>query len=261
MGNEDRFTDINPDDLPPELQVVYKSLQRDYTKKRQADSNRAREAEERLTQLEAQTAKQAEYIEQAQAYIVSLENTNTDWQKFFETNKDKLETKMSDDKLSEKEKEILNTDKKLLTKAELADLDEYFEGKFGKGFSELSSQVKKLTTQVKFGQQLNEIDRTYGGQLKSIDRDKIINRAIERGDGDAFKAFDDVYGADLKEAEFTDRLAKEKEKWIEESKNKAMAGITSAHKPHIYVRPDNAPRTYEEASEQTINELAASGGI
>jgi len=47
-AKDERFTAINPDDLPPELKELYKGLQADYTKKRQADSGRAREAEDQV---------------------------------------------------------------------------------------------------------------------------------------------------------------------------------------------------------------------
>lgn len=50
---EDKFTNVDPETLPEELKAIYKSLQADYTKKRQSDSAKVKEIEERLKAQEA----------------------------------------------------------------------------------------------------------------------------------------------------------------------------------------------------------------
>lgn len=50
--NEESFTVTNPEELPEELKSVYKSLQADYTRKRQSDSAKVKELEAKLKQLE-----------------------------------------------------------------------------------------------------------------------------------------------------------------------------------------------------------------
>lgn len=48
---EDKFSSLNPEELPDEVKPIYKSLQADYTRKRQADSAKVKELEARLDQL------------------------------------------------------------------------------------------------------------------------------------------------------------------------------------------------------------------
>lgn len=51
---EERFTDrVNPDDLDEKELAVYKSLQSDYTKKRQLESQKVRDLEAKLKELES----------------------------------------------------------------------------------------------------------------------------------------------------------------------------------------------------------------
>lgn len=50
----ENFSHVNPDELPEELKAVYKSLQADYTKKRQADSGKVKELEAQLAELQEQ---------------------------------------------------------------------------------------------------------------------------------------------------------------------------------------------------------------
>lgn len=52
---EEKFTKVNPNDLSPELQSIYKSLQADYTKKRQEESSRVKRLEAELENLKKGT--------------------------------------------------------------------------------------------------------------------------------------------------------------------------------------------------------------
>lgn len=49
---EDKFTSVDPETLPDEVKAIYKSLQADYTKKRQIESAKLKEYEARLKALE-----------------------------------------------------------------------------------------------------------------------------------------------------------------------------------------------------------------
>lgn len=53
---EEKFTKVNPNELSPELQSIYKSLQADYTKKRQIESERVRRLEEELENIKKSTS-------------------------------------------------------------------------------------------------------------------------------------------------------------------------------------------------------------
>lgn len=53
---EDSFSPVNPETLPEELKGVYKSLQADYTRKRQAESKLIKDYERRLQELESGVA-------------------------------------------------------------------------------------------------------------------------------------------------------------------------------------------------------------
>lgn len=53
-GDDDEsFTSVNPDDLPEDLQKVYKSLQGDYTRKTQEAAKIRKESEKRVKELES----------------------------------------------------------------------------------------------------------------------------------------------------------------------------------------------------------------
>lgn len=58
---EDVFTHYRPDEIPDELKPLYKSMQRDYTSKRQADSQKVKELESKLSEVE-QTREQMQTI-------------------------------------------------------------------------------------------------------------------------------------------------------------------------------------------------------
>lgn len=55
---EDKFTNVDPETLPDEVKAIYKSLQADYTKKRQIESAKLKEYESRLKALEAPAEEQ-----------------------------------------------------------------------------------------------------------------------------------------------------------------------------------------------------------
>lgn len=50
-SDEESFTGLNPEELPEELKPLYKSLQADYTRKRQAESKRLKDLETKLEEL------------------------------------------------------------------------------------------------------------------------------------------------------------------------------------------------------------------
>ena len=54
---EESFTHVDPNTLPEELKPLYKSLMKDYTQKRQTESERVREMERRLAEQEEQIAR------------------------------------------------------------------------------------------------------------------------------------------------------------------------------------------------------------
>ena len=55
---EDKFTSVDPETLPDEVKAIYKSLQADYTKKRQIESAKLKEYESRLKALETPSEEQ-----------------------------------------------------------------------------------------------------------------------------------------------------------------------------------------------------------
>lgn len=65
---EDRYTDVDPNTLPPEHQDTYKRLQADYTRKRQADADARRQAETARQSAEAQLAQYQAIVQQIQPH-------------------------------------------------------------------------------------------------------------------------------------------------------------------------------------------------
>lgn len=63
---EEKFTKVNPNDLPEELKAVYKSLQRDYTKKRMTEAQEKKELQARLQQLEESLSQYSQPQQQQQ---------------------------------------------------------------------------------------------------------------------------------------------------------------------------------------------------
>lgn len=69
---QETFTHVDPKTLPPELQGVYKSLLKDYTQKRQAESARVRELEEKVLQMEQSAANPQQAAQDGQLYTGNL---------------------------------------------------------------------------------------------------------------------------------------------------------------------------------------------
>lgn len=57
---EDAFTKLDPEKLSPELKGLYKSMQADYTRKRQEDAKQVKELEKRLAQIESSKSETSE---------------------------------------------------------------------------------------------------------------------------------------------------------------------------------------------------------
>lgn len=69
---EESFTHIDPKTLPPELQAVHRNLLKDYTQKRQAESAKLRELEDKIAQMEQSAANHQQAAQDGQLFTGDL---------------------------------------------------------------------------------------------------------------------------------------------------------------------------------------------
>lgn len=69
---QETFTHVDPKTLPPELQGVYRNLLKDYTQKRQAESAKVRELEEKIAEMEQSFANPQQAAQNGQLYTGDL---------------------------------------------------------------------------------------------------------------------------------------------------------------------------------------------
>ena len=269
--NEDRFTGINPEDLAPELQQLYKMMQRDYTKKRQAESQELKELKTAVQQMRAAVEERDKFIEESKLYITTLEDANMKWRQWHDSTEEQRQKfeaaakggngngQQQQQQFTKQEQEILRADPANFTKEQLSKLDEYFSNKFGGTFQELGDELKKVKTQLKFSNQLNDIFRKWGNDKDlKVDQDAILKKAIERGDPDAMAAFQDLYGETLRKKEVDAEVERRWQEKLESEKKTALEGISRPQT--FYTRPEQVPRSYEEATAMTLGEIAAGKG-
>lgn len=273
LSNEERFSNVDPNELSPELQQVYKMLQRDYTQKRQADAKAAKEAMEKLEQVSKAHAELSTQFQAVRTYAQQVEDNNLKWQDWYKNLEESgvltqqqqaaQAARASNDgtgqpatagHMSATDRELLNTNREDLSPAQLEHLDKYFLGKYGNTLQGLTDNVTKLQKQLGYTLQLNDLVRNKGKDF-DIDPKRIIDAAVSIGTDNLNVAFEKAYDKELKDREFAERLKAAKEEWMNEQKSSQLEGVTKSRTELFYTKPESLPNNYDQASQQILDEL------
>jgi hypothetical protein len=272
--NEERFSNVDPNDLPPEMQALYKSLQRDYTQKRQADSAKAAEAQQKLEQTSSQYQQLAQQYQTVRQYASSVEDNNLKWQEWYKDldasgilQAGKQGAQSAQDqgfqqsaaqpgagKMSATDRELLNSDLSQLSPQQLEAVDKHFLGKYGQTIQGLSDNVYKLQKQLGYTLQLSDLKDKRGKDF-NIDPKRVIDAAVSIGTDNLNVAFETAYAKELQESAFAERLAKAKEEWAAENKTSALDGVSRSRQELFYTKKPETSGSYEDASQTIADEL------
>jgi hypothetical protein len=243
--NDELFKDlgINPNELAPELQKLYKSMQADYTKKTQAVAEKTKEF----------TAREQEYMQKLQNYG-AMEQETTQWREWYKSLEE--QTKGEDSVAQKAKEDELRTQ---LAKGEpaanaemLRKLEEQIvslKGEVLNAQKAMTDSSKRVDRMFNYQAQLNEL----AGKYPKLDKQKLLDHALKSGQMDLEKAYSDLYRTDIVEEEVQRRLK-------EELAKARTDGIHSSSRPMI-IRKSEKPLSWEEATESIVRERAVQGKL
>lgn len=237
---ENEFTTgINPQDLAPELQTMYKSMQADYTRKTQELASKRKEFDTKTQQYES---KLVDYGK--------LEQETKQWRDWYAT----LEAQAA----SEPDDTGIHTDDLI---GDSGDQSSKYVEKLQTKISELERAIESTNAALK--QSSTQVNRMFNYQTQlndlsvkhpDLDKDRLLAHAVEIGQTDLRKAYADLYRDDIINAEVEKRL------------NAALAkrrtdGISSSGQKMILRTAKDTPKTFAEATEQIVLQRASEGKL
>jgi len=270
---------MNPNDLPAELLPFYKSMQADYTRKTQEAKAQIEEATARAAAADQRLGEITGQMSTINDYVARLEDANTKWLAYYEDqdamakataaatgtpgnpgtggNPGNPAGHLANPGFTAAESRALSTDPGKLTKEQLSQLDEYFEAKYGKSFQTLSSGMDKLSKQLGFKLQMDDVIRTRMKEIPDIDPQRILKTAVETNTLDAREAFERAYSTELRDIEVKKEVERQLAERAAAEKTKVVEGVSAILGDHFYTRPEGAFSTYEEATAAALKEIAA----
>jgi len=235
---------INPENLSDELKEVYKSMQADYTRKTQAIADEQKQFQEERTGFEEKLKE-----------FGAVENEVQQWRQWYanlETTIDDDDTKVDLENLNLNSTDDLNDDP---TKHALSEVQKILDEKFStydQRFSTLEQSLKDTSDQTgrmfSYNAQLNELS----SEFPSLNRKELLDYALENGQTDLRKAYEDLHRDEIINAEVEKRLK------LKEAEDRT-AGITGTGKQVILKSGDGVPKSFAEASEQVLKQRASEG--
>jgi len=244
---DDVFSSVDINTLAPELQTIYKGFQGDYTRKTQDLATRRKEFEAKETEFESKLVGSGELkqeVKQWRDWYASLEDSESGKT---EQNQQTLTTDTTTNYLDEPGLEPV---KKYLSE---------FEATKGKELTALKATVEQLQSVIKdttdqtskmfsYHAQLNDL----AGQHKDLDKQKLLDFALENGHLDLTKAYNTLYQDDI----IADRVKQGVE---EELKKQRTQGIRGTGQQVIVRQGKDTPKTFEEATQSILDERATLG--
>ena len=232
---------INPNDLAPEMQKLYKSMQADYTRKTQTLAEMRKDW----------TTKEQDFMGKLQNYG-ALEQEVGQWREWYKTLEDQVG---GDDKaaLELKEKEL----KEKLSKGE----PDAYQAVIQRLEGEITGLKGKLGEYDKaFGERDKRVDRMFNYQAQladlkdkypKLDKSKLLEHALKNGQTDLEKAYKDLYADDILEERVQARLKEEVAKMRTD-------GIHSPARPMV-VKTSGKPLSFDDATEMIVRERLRDG--
>jgi hypothetical protein len=248
QADEQAFSSINPDELSPELQEVYKSMQADYTRKTQEIANLRKDF----------ASKEAQWEEKLKSYG-AIEHENRQWRDWYKSLEEQAE------EADGQHQTPTDTDASLpnyLEEPGSGELKKYVEslqqthkteiGSLKQEIESLQAALKDTTVQTSrmfnYHAQLNEL----AGKYPNLNKQELLDHALQTGQTDLEKAYRDKYQDDIitqmVEERVEERLAKERTK-----------GIKSTGQQFVMKPSKDAPKNWAEATQQILDERAAQG--
>ena len=243
----ENFTDLNPDELPDELQKLYKNFQSDYTKKMQAIADERRRYDTERQQfedklktygaMEQEVRHWRDWYENLEQQALNSSQPNAPTQSDFTLDEDTTDMNANKDELMKQYRTLQDTVKAL-------------EDKLSGVEGSLKASTDQTTRMFAYKSQLDDLIR----QHPNIERDKLVDHALQNGFTDLGRAYDDLYRDEIINAEVEKRLGER----LAEERTKGIHGTGR----QVILRPrSDGPKTFAEATESIVNELAAQGKL
>lgn len=243
------FTNINPDDLSPELLDSYKQMQSHFTKRTQEAVSARKEASDLLDVLTKEKTA-------TEARIKELEESNVTLQTSLSKKKE-----VDDDDLfdllrsSDSDRSSDAVDSKVVT--ELKEQITNLTGQIDTLKTDLDTKTTKAMKIIKYQQDVADIALLHQEQFnEKLDRQQLIDFAVEQNISDLFnahKAFTTDRTIEKKATERANELYKERL-----AKDETFSSGTSGpDAPRLFGRGDETgpPKTMAQATKEILKEL------
>lgn len=235
------FTNINPDELPEELQTVYKSMLADYTRKTQE-----------LADMRKQFTEKEQHFEEKLSEYGAAAQERDQWRQWYASISADAATEPEPDDPS-----IINPDgdqdmstASLKKIAALERTIQELQGKLDGFDTSLRSTADRTGRMFAFHTQLGDLMREH----PELDRDKLVKHAVDNGFTDLKVAYDDLFRDDIINNEVEKRLAER----LKEERAKHITG----HGRQVVVRPGkDTPSSFDEATQAILDQKAADGTL
>jgi hypothetical protein len=240
----DAFSKIDPNSLPPELQSLYKEMQADYTRK-------ATELAEQRKQGEQERQR---YEEQLKTYG-GMEQELQHWRQWYEhisANPEALRGGQQDSgvlsDMEEGDNYVDPSDRTVQQVTTLQKTIDELKQQFESVQGTINATSDRTGRMFAYHTQLSDLMREH----PEVDRDKLVQHAVNRGMTDLKAAYEDLYRDDIINSEVEKRL----EARLREERAK---GITGAGR-QVVVRPHkDGPRSFSEATQSILDQRASEG--
>ena len=251
---DDKFTDINPDELPPELQESYKNMQSHFTK-------RVTEAVESKKTYDTNLGVFTDEKAALEKELKELKTANQTLQTSLDDKSGGGGGEGDDDILaflneidkgngggggrSAEDEKLISTLTSTVTK-------------LSKDFTDLKDSVDEKTSKamkvIQYEHDLNAVSTLYNETFdKKLDRQKLIDFAIENKTPDLNQAYEMFTRDDTIEKKATERadtLFKERME-----KDEDFASGSGPVVPKLFARDDKTPKTMSEATANILKEV------
>ena len=249
-GNDNGFMEgINPEDLDPELQKIYKSMQGDYTRKTQELAERRKGFDE----------KQAQWDEMQRKFGADQRELEQ-WRAWYKQLEDEAGLEGGDDNDLLGDPSASGDDDGRVT--DPAAISSKIVQGLQKKIDSLEGEVQSTNQALHQGQQQVKQMFDYQSQLNKLadehpglDRSALLNHAVEKKMTDLEAVYNDLYRDDIINQQVEERLKKELEKI-------RTVGVKGSPVQHV-VRTDGegTPKNWDDATEQILKGLASEGKL
>jgi len=245
IPEQDSFTKLDINSLPPELKETYNSMLSDYRRK----------TEEIANQRKGFETKESEYTSK----LTQAENTLKEWNNWYGQEIKPYWNEFESYRVTGDQVEDQNQSMK-------SDEDHgYSDDGVLKGLQDKISQFENIMTQkeVEFKNYINLNNQAWDLRLKhqndtEFDINKVVEHALKSNNPDLYAAYNEVYRDVEKERFAEKRLEEEKKKWEEEQRNKNLNIQTGTGTPlgNVFGYKSPAKKSKQDTLAEVANNIA-----